>query len=369
MDYAIIGALIELGFFGLLFGVGLAIAAKKFAVEVDPRVEQVMEVLPNANCGACGYPGCSGFAVAVAEGKAPVSGCVPGGAAVAAKIAELMGAEAEEKEPLVAHLLCNGNTNNAKFIAEYDGIYDCNAAIMMGQAGKQCQFSCVGFGTCVKACNFDAMKIVDGIVEIDEEKCTGCGACVEVCPRNVLKLAPPRLNHVFIKCNSHDKGKDAKSACKVACIGCGACAKVCPYDAIEMQDNLAVMDYEKCTSCGICANVCPTNTIHDLLAERNVAVIDDKCIGCTMCAKVCPSQCISGEKKELHVVDTTNCVGCEHCYIVCPVDAITMKPRKEVGTERAKRIKLTKTNPPKIRKRPTHWDSPGNAAVKVKKKA
>jgi RnfABCDGE-type electron transport complex B subunit len=364
----LLASLFSLAALGLLFGLGLAFASKKLAVPKDPLVESVEGKLPGANCGACGYAGCSAFAKAVVAGKAPLSACTVSDDESLKEIAEMTGQTVEKQLALVAQLICNGNRDHGKFVAEYEGLENCHAAIMIGEAGKQCQFSCVGYGSCVQICPFDAMEIVNGIVEIDEEKCTGCGACVKECPRDVLELAPRDLNHVFIRCSSHDKGKTAKSACKVACIACQACYKVCPYDAISMEDNLAVVDYDKCTSCGICVNVCPTNAIHDQLAPRQFAVIKDNCIGCTMCAKVCPSNCITGERKELHVVDQANCVGCEHCYIVCPVEAVVMKPQEEFDVERPKRIKLEKIKPPKKRQRPTHWDSPGNEAVKSKKK-
>ncbi len=266
MEYAIIGALLELGFFGLLFGIGLALAAKKFAVEVDPRVELVMAVLPNANCGACGYPGCSGFAKAVVAGEAPVSGCVPGGADVTTKIAGILGVSAESSEPLVAVVRCNGGIRaNDKFA--YDGIADCRAALLVGNGQKMCSYGCLGFGTCVDACPFNSLSMgPDGLPVNDFDKCTGCGICVEICPTDVMQLVP-KNKPIFVACNSKDKGAFVRKACESGCIGCMLCEKNCPYDAIHISENLARIDFDKCKLCGICIEVCPTNTILNKFAK------------------------------------------------------------------------------------------------------
>ena len=273
MDYAIIGALIELGFFGLLFGVGLAIAAKKFAVEVDPRVEQVMEVLPNANCGACGYPGCSGFAKAVVAGEAPVDGCVPGGAEVANKIAEILGVSVGEvKEPMVAVARCHGGTRaKDKFI--YEGIHDCRAAKIVASGFKVCEFGCLGLGTCVEACPFDALSMgEDDIPVTDFDKCTGCGICVSVCPNDVMVLVP-KSAPIYVACNSKDPGAFVRKACESGCIACRMCERYCHTGAIKVTENLASIDYAKCDGCGVCIEVCPTKTILnkfvDILKQHN----------------------------------------------------------------------------------------------------
>ncbi len=260
MEYAIIGALIELGFFGLLFGVGLALAAKKFAVEVDPRVEKIIEILPNANCGGCGYPGCSGFAKAVVSGEASPSGCPPGGPEVAQKIAEILGVTVEATEPMVAVVRCNGGVR-AKDKFTYDGIADCRAALLVGNGHKMCSHGCLGFGTCVDACPFNALSMgSEGLPINDFEKCTGCGICVDVCPTGVMQLVP-RNKPIFVACNSKDKGAFVRKACESGCIACMLCQKNCPYDAIHISENLARIDFDKCKLCGICIVVCPTKTI------------------------------------------------------------------------------------------------------------
>ena len=261
MEYAIIGAVIELGIFGLLFGIGLAIAAKKFAVEIDPRVEMILEVLPNANCGACGYPGCSGFAKAVAAGEISPDKCTPGGADVVKKVAEIMGVSVDENaEPLVAVTRCNGGIR-AKEKFAYDGIEDCRAAQLVGAGYKVCSHGCLGFGTCVDACPFDALKMgIDNLPITDFDKCTGCGICVRICPTGVIQLVP-KNKPIYVACNSTDKGAFVRKACESGCIACMLCQKNCPYDAIHIEDNIARVDFDKCKLCGICIEVCPTKTI------------------------------------------------------------------------------------------------------------
>ncbi len=261
MGYEITSALVVLGFFGLLFGVGLALAAKKFAVEVDPRVEQVLEVLPNANCGACGYPGCSGFAKAVVAGEAPITGCTPGGKPVAEKIAAILGREVEAAgEAMVAVVMCNGGVRaRDKFI--YDGIADCRAAKIVADGQKLCPYGCLGFGTCVEACPFGALTMTENALPAtDFDRCTGCGICVKVCPTGVMQLVPKR-SAIYVACNSRDKGAFVRKACESGCIACRLCEKNCPYDAIHVSDNLARIDFAKCKLCGICIEVCPTKTI------------------------------------------------------------------------------------------------------------
>jgi len=262
MDYAILGALIELGVFGLIFGAGLAIAAKKFIVEVDPRVEQIMAILPNANCGACGFPGCSGFAKGVVESKAKPSGCIPGGGATADKIAQVLGVTAEATEPKVAIVKCNGGIRaNDKFT--YDGIADCRAAQLVGAGFKICSYGCLGLGTCASLCPFGALTMsAENLPINDFEKCTGCGICVQICPTKMLELVP-RSKPIFVACNSGDKGAFVRKACSAGCIACSLCQKNCMFDAIHINNNLAKVDYSKCTECGICIEVCPTKAILD----------------------------------------------------------------------------------------------------------
>jgi electron transport complex protein RnfB len=323
-----VAAILSLAIAGLVMGGGLAIASKKFAVEVDERIPLIRDILPGANCGACGYPGCDGFAASVVDGSAPVDACPVGGVACSAEIAAIMGVEAGVcGEPRVARLICNGDNSNAVFKADYDGPQNCKAAVMVAGGPKGCSYACVGLGTCAAVCPFDAIVMGEnGLPIIDEELCTACNKCVDTCPRNVLILAN-KSQSVLVRCNSSAKGADVRKVCKVGCIACGICVKVCPVDAIEMIDNVAVIDEGKCINCGLCAQKCPMHTIESKVKpeDKKKANIKDGCIGCTICAKACPVQAISGEVKQLHVVDEDKCIGCEICAPKCPKKVIEMK--------------------------------------------
>ena len=272
MNLTLLGSIIELSLLALVFGAFLGFAAKKFAVKTDPRVEKVESVLPNANCGACGFPGCSGFAKAVVAGNAPVDGCIPGGAAVASAIADILGAKVGEQVKMVAALKCRGGVHRAVDKFEYDGIQDCRAAAIVMDGPKACPNGCIGLGTCAEVCPFDAITMnEENLPEISTEKCTGCGVCVEACPKDVLELMPLK-NKVWVACNNEYPGKSVKQVCETGCIGCKLCEKNCPVDAIKVEGNLAHIDYEKCTSCQICVVVCPTGTI---LTSKSGEVLND----------------------------------------------------------------------------------------------
>ncbi|MCR4426573.1 MAG: Fe-S cluster domain-containing protein [Firmicutes bacterium] len=254
-------ALVSMGALGLIFGLSLGVAAKKLAVKKDPRVDEILGVLPGANCGACGFPGCSGFASAVAAGKAPVDGCPVGQAAVAHKVAAIMGVECGDSQPKYARVLCLGDRANASDLFRYEGIRDCRAAAMTGGGFKGCAYGCLGLGTCVAACPFDAIHMSpNGLPVVDDSACTGCGKCVRACPRNIIELRTAEET-VNVMCKSHARGPEVKQVCKVGCIGCGICAKNCPEKAIAMHDNLAVIDQSKCTRCGVCVQKCPVKCI------------------------------------------------------------------------------------------------------------
>ncbi len=258
---SIIKSGVSLGAMGLLFGAGLAYASQKFAVEIDPRAIQIREALPSANCGGCGYPGCDGFANAVAAGEAPVNGCPVGGAECAAKLAEIMGVEAASGTRQVARVLCKGHRECSVTVYDYSGITDCRAAHMLNGGDKACKYGCMGYGTCVRACAFDAIHINDkGIAEVDPEKCVACGACLEACPKDVIGYVP--YGHkIIVDCMNKERGGHVKKNCDVACIACGMCVKTCKFDAIHLVKNVAVIDYEKCVSCKACAQKCPTGAI------------------------------------------------------------------------------------------------------------
>ena len=324
MESVVAKSMVALTAMAAIFGAVLAIASRIFAVYRDPRVEQILEVLPGANCGACGYPGCSGYAeAAVAAGTIPTA-CPPGGADVAEKVAGILGAEAGEHVRKVAVVHCKGGTSNSVQRLEYEGIEDCRAAVLIGGNPKACVFGCLGLGTCKAVCPFDAVVIDDeGVVLIDNDKCTGCGNCVTACPIDIIELAPVDMK-VHIRCSSHDKGKKAKSVCTVACIACQLCVKKCPVEAISMQDDLAVIDYSKCTNCGVCAALCPTKTIVDEVKTRPTALIGSKCEGVGACKQVCPVKAIEGEEGQRHEVTRGKCIGCGLCLDACPTKAITM---------------------------------------------
>ena len=269
----IIAAVLLLGVLGVVFGAILAFASTKLAVETDPRVGEILEALPGANCGACGYPGCSGLAEAIVTGAAPVGSCPVGKAPVAAKIAVIMGVEFDNNaKPKRAMLICQGGKAERVDRFYYMGIADCAAAGMLNGGPKVCEYGCLGLGNCVRACMFDALKINEnGLPEVDPDRCTGCGACVKACPRGLMKLIDTD-QQVIVLCKNHNKGAEVRKACKVGCIGCGLCAKNCPEQAIALTQNLAEINPEKCTACGVCVEKCPMKTIEFVQEEGKAKV-------------------------------------------------------------------------------------------------
>lgn len=261
MVTGIVIAAVLVGGVGLFIGVFLGVAGKKFAVEVDEKEIQVREELPGNNCGGCGYPGCDGLAAAIAKGEAPVNACPVGGAPVAAKIAAVMGEEVGETVRMCAFVKCAGDCEKSTTNYDYTGVEDCKmVALMQGGGAKACAFGCLGYGSCVKACPFDAVHIVNGIAVVDKEACKACGKCVAACPRHLIELIPYSQEHA-VACNSREKGKAVMNACKVGCIACKKCERECPAQAITIEDNLAHIDAEKCTNCGKCKETCPRKII------------------------------------------------------------------------------------------------------------
>ena len=262
-------AVISLGAIGLIAAIVLYLASKKFAVYEDPRISQVAAVLPQANCGGCGYPGCNGFAGACVKaadaGSLEGKLCPVGGAAVMEKVAGILGMQAAETEPRIAVVRCNGSCENRPRIAEYDGVRSCAIANATSGGETGCTYGCLGCGDCVAACKFGAihMNPETGLPEVDEEKCTSCGACVKACPRHIIELRKkgPKGRRVYVQCVNKDKGPVAKKACAVACIGCGKCQKVCKFEAITVENNLSYIDYNKCKMCTKCVDECPTGAI------------------------------------------------------------------------------------------------------------
>ena len=259
----ILYAVATLGGVGAILGILLGVAAHFFAVASDPRVEAVREALPGANCGACGYAGCNKFAEAVVEGAAPVNGCIPGGSMAAEAIAAIMGQEAASVKPLVAAVFCRGDRRRSRDLFLYDGVSDCAYAQQYHGGFKACPDGCLGLGSCVRACPFEAISMgVGGLPQVDEAICGGCGLCRDACPRGIIRLIPRGEQGHLVWCSSRERGKTVSRACEVGCTGCKACLKACPREAITVEDNLAVIDLDKCDDCGLCVEKCRFNAIH-----------------------------------------------------------------------------------------------------------
>lgn len=258
-----------MGGLGLVFGLGLAVASKKFAVPVDDKVARVREALPGVNCGACGQTGCDAFAEGVASGTCPVNGCPVGGDDVARRLAEIMGVEAVGVEKKLARVMCAGSYDVTTKKFDYSGIEDCAAAASLYAGPWACSYGCVGMGNCVKACPFGAITIDNGVAKITASKCTGCGRCLASCPKGIIELVPPRLEYT-VRCSSRERGTIVRQQCQVGCIGCGRCAKTCPVGAIELKGTLARIIPELCRNCGKCCGVCPTKAINTFLCDTVV---------------------------------------------------------------------------------------------------
>jgi Na+-translocating ferredoxin:NAD+ oxidoreductase subunit B len=337
-------SLIFLGGLGTVFGVGLAIAAKRFAVQIDPRVEKVKDVLAHAHCGACGYAGCEQYAEAVVNNPdVSPNLCIPAGAKGAEAVALITGKKAEVVEPQFARIMCQGANSKSRRKFRYEGVIDCRAAILAGGGDKSCAYGCLGYGTCSRVCPFNAITMHDdGLPVVDITKCTGCRKCEQACPKKVIEVLPA-TKMVLASCHSKDKGGETKKNCDIGCIGCGICAKVCPFDAATVQNNFSKIDIDKCRVCGLCASKCPTKAIVDYLPSRPKAFVMDNCIGCQICTKVCPVDAPFGEQKSKHEIKADKCIGCGICTAKCPVQAIdgTFNSREVFAAAAAKKQKRT----------------------------
>ncbi len=257
----IVTAMVIVGIVGIFVGLFLGAAGIKFKVEVDEKEEAVLAALPGNNCGGCGYAGCSNLAAAIAKGEAPANACPVGGEPVGRKIAGIMGVSAESSERQVAYVHCRGDCEKAVSDYEYHGLKDCRMMSFVPNGGpKSCNSGCLGYGSCVKVCPFDAISIVNGIAVVDREKCKACGKCVDICPKHIISLIPYNAKQVAA-CSSTDKGPVTMKACQVGCIGCGICVKNCPNGAVTVKDFHATIDHKKCTGCGVCAEKCPKKVI------------------------------------------------------------------------------------------------------------
>ena len=265
----ILNTLITLSALGVVLSVILFVVPQKFKVVEDPRIDEVEAITPGANCGGCGYPGCRGFAEACVKAET-LEGlfCPAGGNDVMKGIAEVLGMTAEEKEPQIAVVRCNGSRDKRPKTSVYDGPLSCAIANTLYGGDTDCAYGCLGLGDCVEACTFDAIYIDEesGLPVVDEENCTACGACVKACPKDIIELRNKgkKSRRIYVSCVSHDKGAPAKRACDSACIACNKCVKVCPFDAIVVEDFCAYIDFEKCKLCRKCVEECPTGAILEL---------------------------------------------------------------------------------------------------------
>lgn len=244
---------------GLIVGLGLSFADKFFSVPTDEREEKICECLPGANCGACGFSGCSGYAAALASGETEPNLCAPGGETAVKALSEILGVTSEI-EKKTAFIACGGNCDTTAKAFDYVGFESCTAASLLHGGPLQCKYGCIGLGDCAKVCNFDAITIQDGKVIILEDKCMACGKCVTACPKQLISLIPQSKN-IKVNCSNKQKGALVAKQCKVSCITCMQCEKNCPTGAIKIVNNIAVIDYSLCDGCGKCKEVCKRNAI------------------------------------------------------------------------------------------------------------
>lgn len=242
-------------------GFSLSFLGDKLAVERDPRIDDIERNLSGANCGGCGYAGCSQFAEALFKGEADISRCNPTPPENKKNIARILGMSDFESEATVAVVHCIGG-NRAANKFDYQGFGDCRSAELLAGGNKACAYGCMGLSTCSAVCPHHAVSICKdtGASKVDREKCTSCGACVSACPKNIIGRIPASAK-VYIACSNLTKGKAVMDVCKVGCIGCGKCERVCPSHAIKLSNNLAAIDYSKCTGCLECVKNCPRKCI------------------------------------------------------------------------------------------------------------
>jgi len=262
----IISAIISLGSIGAIGAIILYFVSVKFNVDEDPHIASVNEVLPGANCGGCGFPGCSAFAVACVNADSLDDlRCPAGGSATMNLVAAILGKEVTANEPKIAIIKCNGACEARPLTRHYDGARKCAIIATFFRGETDCSYGCYGFGDCVDACLFDAIRIntATQLIEVDENKCTSCGVCVKVCPKKIIELRKkgPKSRRIYVACANMDKETIARKACANACIGCGNCLYECAFGAISITNKLAYIDDTKCRLCRKCAPVCPTGSI------------------------------------------------------------------------------------------------------------
>ncbi len=254
-------AVIVVAALGLLCAIVLVVASKIMAVKVDPRITAIRGCLPGANCGACGYAGCDGYAAALVEEEGVKTNlCIPGGKETAVQIADVLGVQAESVEHVVAAVHCRGTDSATEDKMDYNGISSCKASTLLYGGKGQCPYGCLGLGDCASVCPQGAICVEHGIAQVDARKCIGCGLCAKTCPKGLIEMIPVGAT-VLVACKNKEKGGAARQHCKNACIGCMKCQKVCPFGAVTVKDNLATIDYSICTGCALCSQVCPTGAI------------------------------------------------------------------------------------------------------------
>ena len=269
---SIIIPVISLSLVALILAIIILIVSKTFHVDEDPLVGTVTELLPGVNCGACGYPGCGNLAEVLVKSRDPSKVCPVGGKALAEQIGQTLGIKMAEAKSVTCTVICQGCYKNAKPTAEYKGIQDCWAATQIYNGPKLCPFACVGLGSCISSCKYNALKLVDGLIVVNHDRCTGCGACVQTCPKKVLIMHEKKEKRYVVACRSIDKGAVTRKYCSVGCIGCMKCQKACEAEAIAVENFCSIIDQSKCTSCGACISECPVNSIvlfNDLKVGKN----------------------------------------------------------------------------------------------------
>jgi Na+-translocating ferredoxin:NAD+ oxidoreductase RNF subunit RnfB len=263
-----------LGGAGGVLGLLLAFASKAFAVPEPEHTDELLACLPLSDCGACGHTNCAGFAAALRAGGASPGECAPGGADTAQKLSALLGGVSVKNTRHTALVRCSGGLR-AKNRYRYDGIADCNAAMQIGGASpKECSVGCVGLGTCVSVCPWGAIGLIDGVAVVDHERCANCGRCAAACPKGIIVSVPYHAD-VNVACSSHEKGIALRRMCDIGCLGCKMCEKLCLRRAIKVEDNLAVIDFDKCTGCGDCAEKCPRKLIVDAKLDRSPRMLSE----------------------------------------------------------------------------------------------
>jgi Na+-translocating ferredoxin:NAD+ oxidoreductase RNF subunit RnfB len=257
----IITAVVSVTAIGLLCAVMLAVASKVMAVKTDERAERIREKLPGANCGACGYPGCDGYAAALVDGNGVRTNlCIPGGDAVSREISEILGVAFEEVQEKVAVVHCCGDNTATRDRMNYEGINTCQACKLLYGGKGSCTYGCMGFGDCAAVCPEGAICIENGLARVDTRLCTGCGLCAAACPNGIITIEPDAIRQA-VMCSNKEKGAVTRQQCSRGCIACKRCERECPAGAIVVTDNVAVIDYDKCTACGKCVQVCPVKCI------------------------------------------------------------------------------------------------------------